>query len=40
MTFDKTMLVVGESTNCKVVGTFDEEVSALIFLLNLNEIIV
>ncbi len=36
---DKTTLEVGESTNCKVVGTSDEEVSALSFLLNSNDMI-
>lgn len=39
ITCDKTALEVGESTNCKIVGISDEEVSALSFLLNSNEMI-
>lgn len=34
---DKDTLEVGQSTNCKIVGTSDEEVTALSFLLKSNE---
>ena len=36
---DKQVLEVGQSTSCKIVGTSDDEVSALSFLLQSNNVI-
>lgn len=36
---DKTVLEVGQSTNCKITGTSDEEITALSFLLQSNDAI-
>lgn len=36
---DKNMLEVSQSTNCKIVGVSDEEVTALSFLLQSNDVV-